>query len=165
MLKNAKRIILSLIATLLLAAVATTTWAQSDEGQDRPAQAKLVGTWRVVVPTSAGGSPPFEALHTYHDDGTLTETSSLLGTLSEGPAQGVWKGHDDDFAGTFELFIFDQNGAPVGKVRVRTAIHLDSRDHLSGRYAVDLLDPNGTVTPDIDSGTFTGTRMRVEPLR
>jgi hypothetical protein len=161
---NAKRIILSLIVTLLFAAIATTAWASSDEGQDRLARAKLVGTWRVVVPTSAGGSPPFEALHTYHGDGTLSETSSLLGKLNEGPAQGVWKGHDDDFAGTFELFIFDENGASIGRVRVRTAIHLDSRDHLSGRYAVDLLDPNGTVTPDIDGGTFTGTRMRVEPL-
>jgi hypothetical protein len=63
--------------------------------QDVSAQATdpLVGTWHITVPAS----PPFEALHAYHVGGTMTEVSSLLPSLAETPAHGVWAPRGDGY--------------------------------------------------------------------
>ena len=67
----------------------------------------LVGAWRIHVPQSAGGLPPFNALHVFHTGGTFTEVSDLLPGLAETPAKGVWELEGDHYLLTFELFVFD----------------------------------------------------------
>jgi len=151
--------------SVLLGAV-TTAWAQSTDVAillGRPT-ARLTGTWLVDVPESDGGFPAFQALHTFHNDGTFTETSNLLGGGEEGPAHGVWRRIDStNYALTFYLFVFDENGDAADMVRVRVAIQLIDNDHLTAQTAVDFIEPDGTIIPNIDSGPFTGTRLKVEP--
>lgn len=125
--------------------------------------AKLVGTWVMHVP-AADGAPAFDALHTYTNDGTMTETSDLLGQLNEGPAHGVWSGKKNDYLVTFELFVFDENQQPAGRVRVRCAFHLSGEDQLTAQAFVDFIEPDGNVIPNIGATPFTGKRMKVQPV-
>jgi hypothetical protein len=149
--------ILSLIVLLALAGCAQVS---ADAAQPR-----LVGTWQISVAESNTGLPPFFALQTFNADGTMTETSSLLGLGEEGPAHGVWSGQRNEYQASFELFVFDENGEYAGKVRVRCQIHLDSADHLTAQTAVDFIEPDGTIIPDIDGGPFEGVRMQVVPVK
>jgi hypothetical protein len=126
----------------------------------------LVGTWHVKVGKSDGGLAPFEALHTFNADGTFVETSSLLATLTEGPAHGVWEGEKPYFSLTFQLFVFDDKQQPAGMVRVRNTIIVTDQENtrFTARYAVDFIAPDGTVEMNIDTGTYEGRRIKVLPV-
>jgi hypothetical protein len=125
----------------------------------------LTGTWRVSIPQSDAGLPPFNAYHTFHADGTFTEVSDLLATQTESPAHGVWSGEKTDYQLTFELFVFDpETKAPAGRVRVRCAIRLSGDgDTFAADSVVDFIAPDGSVAEGIDSGPFSGTRVKVVP--
>jgi hypothetical protein len=154
-----KRILFTLIVIGMAAALILSAYSTTDA-----AQPSLVGTWHIKVPDDAG-QVWFEALHTYHADGTLTETSSELGLLQEGPAHGVWSGQGDDYNITFYLFTFaEETGVYTDMVRVRAKLHLDSPDHLTAQTQVDLIAPDGSVTPNVDMRPFEATRLTVEPL-
>lgn len=121
----------------------------------------IVGTWNCVIPQSNGGSAPFEALQTFSSDGTFVETSSLLGIGGEGPAHGVYGRVKQGYVLTFELFVFDpESGASVGRVRVRASIKMTSASEFEALTAVDFIDVDGSVIPDIDGGPFHGTRLQ-----
>lgn len=122
----------------------------------------LVGTWNCYIPASDGGGLPFEALQTFNADGTFVETSSLLGTGTEGPAHGVWQRTLGGFVLTFELFVFDpMSGESVSRVRVRNLIRINNRnkDRFVSYQVVDFIEPDGNLIEGIDSGIFTGDRM------
>lgn len=123
--------------------------------------ANLTGTWYVTVP---GPTPAenFYAYHTFGIDGTFVETSSLLVTLTEGPAHGVWEFRRRGAVLTFELFAFDPDkGVQVGRVRVRCFIRMNERNRFTADSAVDFIEPDGTVIPDIGGGPFSGERVQV----
>jgi hypothetical protein len=147
---------------LALVALFSAAAAPGIEATGTPV-APITGTWHVKVPLSDGGFPPFEALHTYHDDGTFTETSSNFATLTEGPSHGVWKRHGGKILLTFQLFVFE-NGVATGQVRVRAEIWKVTLNTFEAKYAVDLIDPDGNVIPGVDTGTFSARRIRVAPL-
>lgn len=161
---NVKRIVLILAVLLALAVLATAVFARSSESMRNLGRGRLVGTWKISVAESATGLPPFEALQTFNADGTMTETSSLLGKSEEGPGHGVWRRQGNKYLSTFYLFVFDENGDSAGMVRVRAQIQLDGPDHLMAQTAVDFIEPDGTIIPNIDSGPFEGTRLKVEPI-
>jgi hypothetical protein len=121
---------------------------------------KLVGTWNVVVP----GEPPFNALQTFHSDGTFTETSSLLATLTEGPAHGVWEYRRRGATLTFELFAFDADGNQAGRIRVRGAIQMIDEDNFAADVAIDFIELDGTEVPEIATGSFTASRLKLRGL-
>ncbi|MBX7171656.1 MAG: hypothetical protein K1X72_11920 [Pyrinomonadaceae bacterium] len=136
------------------------------EGADmrNPAASRLTGTWYVTVP---GATPDqnFYAYQTFGSDGTFVETSSLLITLTEGPAHGVWEPRRNGAALTFELFAFDPaTSTQVGRIRVRCVIRLTDADHITADTVVDFIEPNGNVIPEIATGPFTGERVKVRPL-
>jgi hypothetical protein len=124
----------------------------------------IVGLWHIKVPVSNGGYPPFEALHLFHAGGTFSEVSSLLPSLAETPAFGLWESSGSDYQLSFQLFAFDSSGAAVGRVQVRCLIQLVGMDSLEASYSVDFIDPAGVVIPDIDSGLFYGQRITLQPL-
>lgn len=139
------------------------------ESQEVSAAAKakgLTGTWRVAIPTSDGGLPPFNAYQTFSDDGTFTEVSDLLTTQTESPAHGVWSGRKSDYQLTFELFVFDpETKQPAGRVRVRNNITLSADgDSFTSDSVVDFITPDGMVIEGVDSGPFSGTRVEVVPI-
>lgn len=126
----------------------------------------LVGTWVLHVP-DAPGAPGFDALQTYNADGTMTETSSLLGQLPEGPAHGVWARAEKKgtYNVTFELFAFDETGQAVGRIRVRVLLRVIGKDNLTADTAVDFIEPGGNVISDIGGGPFSGTRVKLLPVQ
>lgn len=126
----------------------------------------LTGTWRVAIPTSDGGLAPFNAYQTFSDDGTFTEVSDLLTTQTESPAHGAWSGKKNDYLLTFELFVFDpETKQPAGRVRVRCAITLSADgDSFEADSVVDFITPDGTVIEGVDSGPFSGSRVKVVPI-
>lgn len=144
---------LGLLAGLVGCAVNTGTAAEASG---------LTGTWHVTVAESTGGLPPFEAYHTFNGDGTMTEVSSLLPTLTESPAHGVWAQNDNHYDATFELFTFNEQRELDIRIRVRMTVNLDDADHFTGNADVDLLLPNGTVERSVDSSPVAGTRVMLE---
>lgn len=160
---NIKRISVRLLMVALIAAIATSAYtAKADDDSRR----KIVGTWVCDVPN--GDPVPFQALQTFHEDGTFTETSSLLGRGEEGPAHGVWKRDGRLYRLTFQLFAFDSaTGDNVGMIRVRVSLKLDKADLLTATFAsADFINPDGTIT-ELGGGpdAYTCTRMKVLPAQ
>lgn len=160
---NIKAISVRLLLVALVAAIATSAYtAKADDDERR----KIVGTWVCDAP---GGEPvPFKALQTFHEDGTFTETSSLLARGEEGPAHGVWKRDGRLYGLTFQLFAFDPaTGESTGMFRVRVSLQLDKQDLLTATFAsVDLIHPDGTIE-ELGGGPdpYSCTRMRVLPAQ
>ncbi len=127
-------------------------------------QDPFVGTWHVNVPMSDQGFPPFEAIHTFHAGGTMSENSSNFATLTESSALGVWEKNGAGYDMTFQLFVFDSTGASAGRVQVRTFIELVGVDSLTARTAVDFIAPDGSLIPNIDGGPFYGKRIKPTPV-
>jgi len=124
----------------------------------------LTGTWYVTVP---GPTPEenFYAYQTFGGEGTFVETSSLLVTLTEGPAHGVWEKRRRGYVLTFELFAFDpENQVQVGRVRVRSYIELDGRNNFEADSAIDFIELDGTVIPNIATGPFYGERVQLRGI-
>jgi hypothetical protein len=158
---NLKRISIVFALITVVALIATNAFAAKADEDNRQ---KLVGTWVCDV----AGEPAFQALHTFHADGTFNETSSLLGQGQEGPAQGVWKRDGNHYQLTFQLFAFDpETGESTGMIRVRVSLKLDKPDHIRGTFAVaDLIDLDGTIT-ELGGGPdpYTCTRINVVPAQ
>ena len=93
--KNGRRLGTALtVMAALLAASGGVLRADSDSPDDRD---RLVGTWTVQVTlrdcaTNAAIAPPFDSLVTFHDGGTLSEsTVSFPGERTSG--HGTWSRH------------------------------------------------------------------------
>ncbi len=121
----------------------------------------LVGTWLCEV--DAGLPSEFYALQTYNADGTMTETSDLLGMGAEGPAHGVWRAVAGAPAGTFELFSFE-GPASTGRIRVRTRFRFENSDRFIATYRVDILPLDGPEIAAVASGEFVGERVPLLPI-
>lgn len=157
-----KRLYIVFVAVTVIAAIVTSTYAVKADDDGRR---KIVGTWICDVP---GGEPvPFMALHTFHEDGTFTETSSLLGRGEEGPAHGVWKRDGRLYRLTFQLFAFDPStGESTGMFRVRVSLKLDGPDRLIATFAfADLIGLDGSIT-ELGGGpdAYTCDRLKVIPV-
>lgn len=135
----------------------------SEDGNLLVSEPQLVGTWNVTVP---GPTPAdtFYAMQTFGAGGTFVETSSLLGHLFEGPAHGVFECRSRGCTLTFEVFEFAPDGSCYGKLRLRSAISLPDFSHFNSNFAVDFVELDGTVIPDLATGSFSGERMQVRGL-
>lgn len=134
----------------------------------RTQEPELIGTWKVTVP-AAGDVPGFEALQTFHADGTFTETSSLLGQKEEGPAHGVWIRNGDHYNLVFLLFAFDkESGKSTGMFRVALNIQLDSANHWTAQTgSVHFIRPDGTMElldDGSNSAPIEASRLTVEQM-
>ena len=124
---------------------------------------RINGSW--VVDVTLVASPRFSALQTFDFGGTFAETSDLLAQGGEGPGHGAWQKFDDMYVATFELFIFEPDGTPAGRIRVRENVNLVDENHFTGFSVADLILPDGTVIENIDNGPLSGTRVGVRPVR
>jgi hypothetical protein len=160
---NIKRISVRLLMVALIAAIATSAYTAKADDDDR--RRKIVGTWVCDVPN--GQPVPFQALQTFHQDGTFTETSSLLGRREEGPAHGAWKRDGRLYRLTFQLFAFDPaTGDNVGMIRVRVSLRLESANQLNATFSyAEFIAPDGSVTPlGGEENPYTCTRVKVLPV-
>lgn len=159
---NTKRISFTLVIAAMIAIIATSTYAAKADDDGR---GKIVGTWICDVPN--GQPVPFQALQTFHEDGTFIETSSLLGRGEEGPAHGVWKRDGRLYRLTFQLFAFDPaSGENVGMVRVRITLQLEGANQLNATAGfVEFIAPDGSVEPlGSEENPYTCTRIKVLPV-
>ncbi|HVE55705.1 MAG TPA: hypothetical protein VNB22_02690, partial [Pyrinomonadaceae bacterium] len=136
-------------------------YAEKPEADDLlGTNSSLTGTYFITVP---GPTPAddFFAYWTLGNDGTFTETSSLLVTLTEGPAHGAYERRRRGAILTFELFAFDpEAGVAVGRIRVRATIQQNGSDNISGDAFADFIDPDGTVIP-LGGGPYSGEKVQV----
>src|SRR5215469_5752117 len=172
------------IVVLSLAAFLPSARAQADNQS-------LVGTWRVTVTLSTPPAPPFTDFIAFNQGGTLTAASSAFNAhTSENPflppplvvdtsdGYGVWKSTDDDparVAITFNRFLFAGaatsqalygpfvTGQYVGENAVQAVGTLQDPDHLAGSFTTEFTTLGGQVIFS-GSGTFTATRLKIEPL-
>lgn len=122
----------------------------------------LAGTWYITVP-GATPAEDFNAYQTFGADGTFVETSSILVTLTEGPAHGVWEARRGGYVLTFELFAFDpEEKVRVGRIRVRAFIRLPGSNSFIADAAVDFIELDGTIIPNIGTGSFYGERVTIK---
>ena len=161
-------LVTTLFAVILASPMIYGTPAKSDpgDGEERVEAIlgpTLIGSW--VVNVAEGATPPFTALQTFHRGGTVDETSDLLGQGGEGPGHGAWERTLDGYAVTFELFIFEPDGAPAGRIRVRETITMTGNGTFTGFSVADLILPGGTVIEKIDGAPITGTRIDVRAVR
>ncbi len=155
---NIKHIGVRLLMVALIAAIATSAFVAKDDDNRR----QIIGAWICDVPN--GQPVPFQALQTFHEDGTFTETSSLLGRGEEGPAHGVWKRDGKLYRLTFQLFAFDPStGDNVGMIRVRTTLQLESADQLDATAGfVEFIAPDGSIEfLGSEENPYTCTRIKV----
>jgi hypothetical protein len=147
------------IAVVDVAAVADSTEAKGVA----PKRAPLTGTWRVHVPGPTAAES-FDALQTFGSDGTFVETSSLLATLSEGPAHGVWTTNRAEPLLTFELFAFDENGTAIGHIRVRNRIRVVGQNEFTASSVVDILPFGEPPILAVGGGDYSAERVVVRTL-
>lgn len=120
----------------------------------------LVGTWIIDVP-NPDGSIAFSAFQTFGADGTFVETSTLLGQLPEGPAHGNWRRSGDGYLLTFQVWSFDPEGLPAGKVRVRVFLRVTGPRSLEAETVVDVVTPDGQLIEAVATGPYSGRRMGI----
>jgi hypothetical protein len=153
-----KRIFTILLIIGLLAVLTTTVYAT---GSYHPAAPAIVGTWKTIIPQSAGNPrPTFESMMTFFADGNMLEANSTNPALAA-PAHGVWIGSGSTYLLTFEAFNFDEHGKHTGKIQAHLSIKLDSSDHFTATYTADVIDLAGKVTKNVVHGTSDSTRMEV----
>lgn len=130
-------------------------------GTDAPGK-PLPGSWYVEIPASPGVEA-FNALQTFHAGGSMTETSDLLAQLIEGPGHGVWKHVKSNvYSFSFELFAFDPDRKPGGRIRVHGTLQLDDANSLTALAIVDVILPDGTVLEAVAETPFSATRIDVD---
>ena len=126
----------------------------------------IEGAW--IGPTDAG--PPFgqfSAAYTFARGGGMVTSSSIdlsPHSLST-PGYGAWKQTGElDFLFTFEAFVFDAQGNPVGTVKSRATAMLNlSGDAFSGKFKFDVIAPSGAVVFS-GGGSHSAKRIKPEPL-
>jgi hypothetical protein len=161
-----RRMVLKRAGVLGGATVAGLAAAPRVLADDHEASRSLVGAWSGS--TDAGpGFPPFKALYTFAPGGGLMTSSSIdLSPRSlSTPGYGAWtRTAPRTFAFTFDAFIFDQQGNPVGAVVARSTVTLNKAgDTFSGPFKFDVIAPNGGIAFS-GGGTHDATRIRVKPL-
>ena len=124
----------------------------------------IVGAWfNTVHPTLR---PAFVGLGTFTADGGLINTTSdALAFPTETPGHGRWERTGRrTYAATFVVLIGAPDGTFAATAKVRANLTLStSGDEFDGVFQIELFDPAGVAIIS-DTGTVTGTRIKVEPL-
>jgi hypothetical protein len=121
----------------------------------------IVGAWSVAVTTPNQGT--FPALLAFTSDGTVT------GAESPGPFEssghGSWVSRDNgEVAYTFLSLFGSSESKNTGKLKVIGTLQQDGNSSgWHGPFKIEGYDAKGDVTFS-DRGTFSMTRIEVEPL-
>ncbi len=172
----------SFVVSVAILGVVLFAWGAWNAGADDPSDDELEGTWLFTITPAPGTGPPFQALMTFNEAGTVDETNAgfhansapllppgLMFNGSDG--YGAWnrqRGLHDTFEFVFLHLLFDPNGFHVGFLKVRGTQVVDG-DTLAGENLGEfIIGPPGL--PDPDAGmvvlslpaTHVGRRISVE---
>ena len=181
---TAKKIILFLSLTLLVALSATILSAQSSTTEQESAQAEashgrcdwrcqlrekqaqqLEGSWDIIVtPAVPPGVPQPPSFHSY---GTFARGGAATGSDRQRPTSkqhGVWEHLGGNrFAFTVKEDLFDPMGNFAGLLSVRVRLTVNEKDEFVGVSNGEQRDANGNLLFN-RCGTVRGTRIKIEPL-
>jgi len=110
----------------------------------------LEGSWDAQVTftncrTGAAVSPPFPAMATYMQGGTMQEFGVASG-LFRGPGHGVWSYLGGrNFSNSFQFFRFNPDGTPNGRVIVRKQIDFRPGNSYVATSRTEFYDNNGNL--------------------
>lgn len=113
------------------------------------------------ITQTSGTAAPEHVLISYAPGGVVTVSGS---NNSPGAGIGSWAptGENQSLA-TFLLFVFAGSNS-IGTLKVRTEATLaEDGDHITGRAVLDFTPFGGQPVP-AGTTTFTGTRIKAEPL-
>jgi hypothetical protein len=93
------------------------------------------------------GPPPFPAINTFHEGGTLSEHGGRFGPATRNNGQGVWKQVGRNrYTSRFIFQRFDANGLYIGTQEVdRRSTLSDDGKALSSTADVRIIDQNGVL--------------------
>lgn len=119
------------------------------------------GSWIVTVtpsgPPNAPLPPPFQALITFTEEGSLVQTDVALSSLTQSSTtgHGEWtRVAPRSFAMKFMKLLSDATGRLRGTMKVRETIELSlAEDEYSGTGTIELLDLNGKVIASFNTAT------------
>lgn len=120
------------------------------------------------VVSSTTALAPFNALETFHSDGTFTENSFADYVAPQStPGHGLWAltGNGEfalTFYGAFIGSVIDPQ--PQGTYKVRSKLTTnEAGDQFSGPFIIDIFDPSGNLVFSLD-GTVQARRASLESL-
>jgi hypothetical protein len=114
----------------------------------------LVGSWdTVVTPRDCETGvpipfiPPFIAVQTYNQGGTLLTSNLGAPGIATLEGHGVWEHRvGREYSVAFRILKFNPDGTYAGRDVIRDVISLDiGGNSYSSTGAVEILDPNGTL--------------------
>ena len=163
------------VVLLALLAVGGQPGTTAREGTPTAAGHPLVGSWQIRFAFETQGGPPIQLtnLATFSSDGTLVVANGgQLPTLMTGAGlyltegHGAWEPTGERAADAAYVFILlDQSGGLASINTARIALEVDpSGDAYSGSFTLDMTTGEGTQFAPTARGTFTATRIRVEPM-
>ena len=124
----------------------------------------LEGSWDsqatfINCQTGAALRPPFPAMNTFMQGGTMQEFGVGSG-LFRGPGHGVWNYEGGrNFSSSFQFFRFNPDGTPNGKVIVRRQIEFRPGNSYIAASRTEFYDNNNNLFMR-GCATETGTRFQ-----
>ena len=157
------------LATAAAAAVfmVSTAGATDLDGFGHRYGKSIVGVWLQEVtlvtcatPGTPIGVPPFKALNTFHEGGTLSEHGARFSPALRNTGHGVWKQVGRNrFTSRFIFQRFDVNGLYIGTQEVdRKSTLSDDGKTISSTASVRIVDQNGVLLVQ-GCATEEGTRF------
>lgn len=156
----------ALTSAVFLMLTLTVRAEMPEATQDSRSQARtLEGTWRVQITlrncqTGDPLRPPFPALATFAQGGTLTTADGGLSPLVRGPGHGIWRhagGHT--FGAVSEAFLFTATGSLNGTQRITQSIEIGrDADEFYANVSSGIFDINGILLAP-GCATSVGRRM------
>ena len=155
-------VLLSVVAVVLLGAVAAGRSTLGSSSQDATPAAALaghpnVGAWRLTDPAFPDDPP---TLVHFHADGTYLQAEA------DGPVgEGSWEATGERAVAVTFVAQFGDEAGGVFTLTVRAVGEVDAGgDALAATYTAELALPDGTSQGEFGPGPVEATRIAVEPM-
>lgn len=145
------KLVKSIMSSLLFACALATLVAAATEPVAGTQGGRIQGTWdvqvRIIDCQTGGVIATFASMLTYHQGGTLMESTSGLPPSQKTPGEGVW-GHitNNTYAVRFKFFTFDALNVFTGWRIVNAQVTLDQTGNAyEGSGIQEVYDTNGNL--------------------
>ena len=130
------------------------------------ARESIEGVWQTTVTQrncqTGNVIRTFRGLSTYHEGGTVSETSAALSPALRSPGHGVWeKESHSTFSSSFIFLFFNPDGTLAGTQKITSTIVLGGRNGntYDTTTSIQVFDVNNNL---LGTGCATATATRFE---
>ena len=155
----------AVVLALLLVVGATQNLVSGQEKESGRTMRSLEGVWQTTVTQrncqTGDVIRTFQGLSTYHEGGTVSETSAALGPALRSPGYGVWdKNGHSTYSASFVFLRFNPDGTFAGTQKTTSSIVLGSEGSTyDTTSSIQVYDVNGNL---LGNGCATATATRFE---